>query len=122
MLPIFVDFRVPPSTPWSMCLPQSFFFSKNTPLDCWNMYLVDLVNIWRTLWSSGLGEPGSRGWGNRLAGVGGTAGPCHTKAFLIRESKNPFRQAWLGNNKVQVDILAKVLYFKELPKKSDFGK
>ena len=76
----------------------AFFPAKNTPLDFCSMYLVDLVNIWRTLWSSGLGEPGSRGWGNRLAGVGGTAGPCHTKAFLIRESKNPFRQAWLGKN------------------------
>ena len=30
MLSIFVDFRVPPSTPWSMCLPQAlcFFFLK----------------------------------------------------------------------------------------------
>ena len=27
----------------------------------------------------------------------GTARPQYTKAFLYRESKNPFRQAWLGN-------------------------
>ena len=37
----------------------------------------------------GLGEP--------PGDVGGTAGPIYLKAFLIRESKNPFRQAWLGN-------------------------
>ena len=36
----------------------------------------------------GLGEP--------PGDVGGTAGPADMKAFLIRESKNPFRQAWLG--------------------------
>ena len=35
----------------------------------------------------GLGEP--------PGDVGGTAGPIYLKAFLIRESKNPFRQAWL---------------------------
>jgi len=38
-----------------------------------------------------------QGWGNRPAPHGGTAGPGQLKAFLIRESKNPFRQAWLGN-------------------------
>ena len=40
----------------------------------------------------GLGEP--------PGDVGGTAGPIYLKAFLIRESKNPFRQAWLGNDKI----------------------
>ena len=30
MLSMFVDFRVPPSTPWSMCLPQVFFFPEQT--------------------------------------------------------------------------------------------
>jgi hypothetical protein len=25
---IFIDFRVPPTTPWSMCLPQALFFLK----------------------------------------------------------------------------------------------
>ena len=42
----------------------------------------------------GLGEP--------PGDVGGTAGPPYMKAFLIRESKNPFRQAWLGNNALGV--------------------
>ena len=40
------------------------FFSKNTPLDFGNMYLVDFVNIWGTWRSSGLGEPAGRTWGN----------------------------------------------------------
>ena len=35
--------------------------------------------------------------GNRLAYDGGTARPHKVKAFLITESKKPFRQAWLGN-------------------------
>ena len=38
---------------------------------------------------SGLGEPAGRRWGNRSAGL--------PEAFLYRDSKNPFRQAWLGN-------------------------
>ncbi len=33
-----------------------------------------------------------------MARCGGTARPDSPKAFLIRESKNPFRQAWLGKN------------------------
>ena len=40
-------------------------------------------------------------WLGELAGhvgpVGRTARPLYLKAFLIRESKNPFRQALLGN-------------------------
>ena len=28
VLSIFIDFRVPPSTPWSMSLPQALFFLK----------------------------------------------------------------------------------------------
>ena len=44
------------------------------------------------------GELGSKHWGNRLPGSGGTAGPEHQNGFLIKESENPFRQAWLGNN------------------------
>ena len=64
---MFIDFRVPPSTPWSMILPQAQFFgAKNTPLDFWNMYLVDFVNIWE------LG--GHQGWGNLLSGLGEPAG------------------------------------------------
>ena len=43
------------------------------------------------------GELGSKHWGNRLPGSGGTAGPEHQNGFLIKESENPFRQAWLGN-------------------------
>ena len=42
------------------------------------------------------GELGSKHWGNRLPGSGGTAGPGHQNGFLIKESENPFRQAWLG--------------------------
>ena len=42
------------------------FFSKNTPLDCLNIYLVDFVNIWE------LG--GHQGWGNLLSGLGEPAG------------------------------------------------
>jgi len=42
------------------------------------------------------GELGSKHWGNRLPGSGGTAGPEHQNGFLIKESENPFRQAWLG--------------------------
>ena len=38
-----------------------------------------------------------RGWGNRLAARWGNRWAGGLKAFLIRESKNPFRQAWLGN-------------------------
>ena len=46
-----------------MSLPQAFFFfTKNTPLDFGNMYLVDFVNIWE------LG--GHQGWGNLLSGLG----------------------------------------------------
>ena len=30
MLSIFIDFRVPPSTPWSMSLPQALFVSQKT--------------------------------------------------------------------------------------------
>ena len=35
--------------------------------------------------------------GESAGGVGGTARPGNPNAFLYRESKNPFRQAWLGN-------------------------
>ena len=44
------------------------------------------------------GELGSKHWGNRLPGSGGTAGPENQNGFLITESENPFRQAWLGKN------------------------
>ena len=46
-------------------------------------------------------RPRGTGWpklGEPPGDVGGTAGPGDLKAFLIRESKNPFRQAWLGKN------------------------
>ena len=45
------------------------------------------------------GELGSKHWGNRLPGSGGTAGPEHQNGFLIKESENPFRQAWLGKKR-----------------------
>ena len=51
------------------------------------------------------GETGPQGLGEPPGGVGGTAGPCDLKAFLIRESKNPFRQAWLGNKVPVVSAL-----------------
>ena len=48
----------------------------------------------------GLGEP--------LGGHKGTARPGYIKAFLITESKNPFRQAWLWKyaccKKIQVKM------------------
>ena len=52
-LSIFIDFRVPPTTPWSMILPQALFFSKNTPLEFWSMYLMDFV-----IFLAILGSPG----------------------------------------------------------------
>ena len=52
------------------------------------------------------GELGSKHWGNRLPGSGGTAGPGHQNGFLIKESENPFRQAWLGKNTLsKTDLL-----------------
>ena len=56
------------------CLRRFGDLRKNTPLDFWSMYLVDLVDIWRTLWPSGLGEPGVQGLGEPPGDVGGTAG------------------------------------------------
>ena len=50
------------------------------------------------------GELGSKHWGNRLPGSGGTAGPEHQNGFLIKESENPFRQAWLGNYKQNLSM------------------
>jgi len=95
---IFSDFRVSQQGASVWWLPAALRRpQKKHALDFWSMYLVDSVDIWRTWWSSGLGEPGSRGWGNRPGRHRGTAGPGQLKAFLIRESKNPFRQAWLGN-------------------------
>ena len=32
---MFIDFRVPPTTPWSMCLPQAFFFLKQYTPGCY---------------------------------------------------------------------------------------
>ena len=37
---MFINFRVPPTTPWSMCLPQALFSSTNTPLDFMSMYFI----------------------------------------------------------------------------------
>ena len=51
------------------------------------------------VWETGLPAAGklmSMTWGNRLPTTGGTARPGNFNAFLIRNSKNPFRQAWLG--------------------------
>ena len=44
------------------------------------------------------GETGPQGLGEPPGGaLGEPPGPAYIKAFLIRESTNPFRQAWLGN-------------------------
>ena len=44
----FHRFLVPPTTPWSMCLPAALRRpQKNTPLDFWSMYLVDFVDCCR---------------------------------------------------------------------------
>ena len=40
------------------------------------------------------------GHGGTLPGDGGTARPGDQNAFLITESENPFRQAWLGNKNI----------------------
>ena len=48
-----------------------------------------------------VGEPAQRDWGNQPAGHGGTAGPDYANEFLFRGSKNPFRQAWLGNKTIE---------------------
>ena len=62
-----------------------------------------------------LGDPGRMGWGNRPAGVGGTARPQHVNASLFNESKNPFRQAWLGKKcnirHTMVDVVKHLCYF-----------
>ena len=50
------------------------------------------------------GELGSKHWGNRLPGSGGTAGPGHQNGFLIKESENPFRQAWLGKDSIDLPV------------------
>ena len=54
---------------------------------------------WISMDFQGLGEPANTSWGNRSAGCGGTARPGFLNAYLkpYKESKNPFRQAWLGN-------------------------
>ena len=42
-------------------------------------------------------EPGWIGWGNRLAGAGGTWGCTFVCRVIRKTSKKPSRQAWLGN-------------------------
>ena len=44
---MFIDVRVPPSTPLSMVLPQAFLFLKKHTLDLWSIYLLDCVNVHR---------------------------------------------------------------------------
>ena len=70
-------------------------------------WIFELLDFWNFEFGFSIldfGEPAQIGRGNRPAtagepagGVGGTARPRNPKAFLYRESKNPFRQAWLGN-------------------------
>ena len=75
---MFVDFWVPPSTPWSMCLPQVLFPPEKTRPwifgacveHVWiGQYLENFVVI-RTGGTriQGLGEPPGTRWGNRWAG------------------------------------------------------
>ncbi len=43
-------------------------------------------------------EMGGQDLGELASHVGGTARPGNLNAFLIRGSKKPFRQAWLGKD------------------------
>ena len=66
-LSFFVDFRVPPSTPWSMSLPQALFFSQKT-----HPWIFGTCILWILSISGELG--GHQGWGNLLSGLGEPAG------------------------------------------------
>ena len=66
----------------------------------WGTNLNDLkvLTLFHPIESENLesGEMGGQDLGEPTGGCGGTARPEKLKAFLIRLSKNPFRQAWLG--------------------------
>ena len=64
---MFVDLRTPPTTPWSMCLPQGLFFPKKT-----RPWIFGACILW--IWSIS-GELCGQGWGNPGPGAGGTARP-----------------------------------------------
>ena len=148
ILSIFADFRVPPTIPWSMCLPQGLFFSQKTRP--WNFGACLLWILWillkigrplpRNVSNSRNCSHKSAFW-NLHSGPGGPtevvawsaartlpstrAGGQDDVSFtnslkLFRLSVDIYRRDILLI--VQVDILAKVLYFQELPNKSDFGK
>ena len=40
---MFIDFRVPPTTPWSMCLPQAFFPRTKYTLDFMSIHFIHVV-------------------------------------------------------------------------------
>ena len=43
---MFIDFRVPPTTPWSMCLPQAFFpLKKYTPGFYEHVFYICCINL-----------------------------------------------------------------------------
>jgi hypothetical protein len=75
ILSMFVDFRIPPSTPWSMCLPQALFFLKKHAPGFWEhascgfcQYLENFVVIRAGgTRAQGLGEPPGGRRGNRWA-------------------------------------------------------
>ena len=55
-----------------------------------------IFGIWNL--DFGCGETSPDRPGEPAGDGGGTARPGSPNAFLYRESKNPFRQAWLGKN------------------------
>ena len=62
------------------------------------LYLEDFVNIWGTWQSSGLEEPAVRAGGTYCRRLGTSRG--HSQPLPFKKlSKNPYRQAWLGNKK-----------------------
>ena len=56
---------------------------------------VAFLEIFMDFWPM-LGELGSKHWGDRLPGSGGTAGPGHQNGFLIKESENPLQASLVG--------------------------
>ena len=92
-----------------MAMParRASIFCSRSRSQCPNLFFPD-PESWRIPgfcepWSECQpGETGPQGLGEPPGGVGGTAGPTNMKAFLIRESKNPFRQAWLRKKTIFV--------------------
>ena len=55
---------------------------------CVSIHFICVLEHLYTFWN----------WGNRFPGHGGTVRAQHCNTFLTRESKNSFRQAWLGKH------------------------